>query len=72
MSKCKCMKCGKINGTKDWHKTTVNNVKKYGHSGNDVPELTKELIEKKECLYYVCPDCGETCYLEDAQIEFIK
>lgn len=67
----KCTKCGEFDNVDEWMNATIEDAKSYKKSGDNVVLLSEEVVKSKECLYYICPNCGETCYIEDEQIELV-
>lgn len=63
-----CTKCGEYDNSEEWTQKTIEDIKQNGEYNDNVPSLTKDMVDNKECYYYICPNCGETCYVEDNQI----
>lgn len=57
-----CEKCDTVSTLEEWMSETKKDY------GDNIPLLSEELIDGLECYYYVCPNCGETCYIEDSHI----
>lgn len=64
----RCVRCDGINDAENWTDSTKEYVQEFGKSGDDVKTLSEDIIESKDCVCYVCPDCLEPCYIEDGQI----
>lgn len=67
-----CVKCGEFDNLEEWMKATREDVIQDGKNGDNIPELTPKMIDNKECYYYICPNCGETCYVEDGHIKVVE
>ena len=57
-----CAHCSSASSVEEWvAKTRMD----YGYN---VPTLTEVMVRGKKNYCYICPNCGETCYLDDEEI----
>lgn len=69
----KCLKCNKESHVSDWITQTETNLQKSGVSKEEyktLPAINIDMINKKECFYYLCPECDESCFTEDGHISY--
>lgn len=73
LEKFKCLKCNKESYVSDWLTQTESDLEKEGvfeDEYSSLPKISVDMINKKECFYYQCPECYESCFVEDGHISY--
>lgn len=66
----KCLKCGKTSDYKSWNESTIEDLIGSNDSHKNIEEIQDiDVSDTSINLYYTCPECIETCYIDDGHIE---
>lgn len=69
----KCLKCNNESHVSDWVAQTKINLKEIGvldDESHELDEISVDMINDKESYYYQCPECDESCFIEDGHISY--
>lgn len=62
----KCNKCGESAYAEEWNQATLDDLEVFDLGITSIETI--RIGNWRDCYYFICPNCGETCYNEDGHI----